>query len=636
MSEEKHFRQRTISDLKNHEFIVEDYQRGYKWDYSQVLDLLNDINQFSTKSDLQSYCLQPVAVTNKNIREKLIYELVDGQQRLTTIYIILKLISKEEVFTIKYKTRESSEEFINNIDKLKVIVSEFKLHHDNNNLKQAKEINNDLNKFWIIYLKNNEQYNNVDNYHFFRAACIISAFFNSDDINLSAFLTNLKHKVRIIWYEDITNKTANELFKNLNSGKIRLSSADLIKALFILDIEEKGKNSKIPAQIEFEQNKLASVWDIIEQQLHEPKFWGFIKGNVKRDYKDSRIGYLLEILTNTIEHPYNYQSYREYANEKTPLKWNDVVALFFTLKEWYENVYVYHRIGFLMRQNVEGWKNLKQIYNHYERSETKADFYSNILDGEVRKHFQSSKVVQNELGKDITVFEYDLRLLRYDENLVGVRNLLVFLNILTYETIMPNYRIDFEEFYNDKWTVEHIYPQNPKTMLFSECDIYIEEIINSLLGKQNLEESKSEKQNIELLLEQINIFKLQKKNISLKKEKDFVLKLSNWISDNLTDLFELHHIGNLTLLTQDVNSSVGNKPFTEKRRLILDIFSNKLREKSFIPISTLQIFTKSYSAEKLQFKFWSPSDASSYKASIVTQMSNYLPQIQDKRDAKFI
>lgn len=630
MNENKHFKQRAIKKLKDHQFIVEDYQRGYKWNYNQVLDLLNDISQFDIAGNLQSYCLQPVAVKKIDVKDKLIYELVDGQQRLTTIYIILRLISDEKIFRITYKTRKSSELFINEIHTLKSTVNHFELYDENNIQKQFRVINNELNELWTKYLENNASFDNVDNFHFFRAACIISGFFRGSKKEQSSFLTKLKNKVKIIWYEDVTNKTANELFKNLNSGKIRLSSADLIKALFILNIEEKGKLDKLPSQIEFEQNKLASEWDTIEQQLHEPKFWSFIIGNVKRDYKDSRIGYLFEVLTNSIEHSYSYQSYREYENGNTPLEWDDVIALFFTLKEWYNDVYIYHRIGFLMRQSIKGWSNLMHIYKHYKKSKTKVDFKSNILNTEVKNHFQTSKIIKNDSGENIKIYNYDLELIRYDENLKGVRNLLVFLNVLTYETVMPNYRIDFDEFYNDKWTVEHIYPQNPKTMVFSECETYFEEIKNSLNSKSNSELSKNEQEEIYLLLKQIKAFESESESVVENKEKEFINKLSTWISDSLTDLFQLHNIGNLTLLTQEVNSSIGNKPFSEKRKIIVDIFKNEYRKKSFIPLSTLQIFTKSYSTESPQFKFWSPADADDYRTSIGTQMNEYLPQTKGK------
>jgi uncharacterized protein with ParB-like and HNH nuclease domain len=96
------------------EFLVPAYQRGYRWK-DEVKTLLEDIGGLA---EGQNYCLQPVVV--KNIGEKK-YELIDGQQRLTTIFLILRYIKLLNVpfklnFSIEYKTREASKEFLENIN----------------------------------------------------------------------------------------------------------------------------------------------------------------------------------------------------------------------------------------------------------------------------------------------------------------------------------------------------------------------------------------------------------------------------------------------------------------------------------------------------------------------------------------
>ena len=68
-------------------FYIPSYQRGYRWQKDQVYRLLDDIYTNGAKS----YCLQPVVVRKHDDR----YELIDGQQRLTTLYILLKYIQKE-------------------------------------------------------------------------------------------------------------------------------------------------------------------------------------------------------------------------------------------------------------------------------------------------------------------------------------------------------------------------------------------------------------------------------------------------------------------------------------------------------------------------------------------------------------
>lgn len=80
-----------INDLikeKPFSFYIPSYQRGYRWTERQVTDLLDDICEFIKKDKTKDefYCLQPVVVKPNNDT----WEVIDGQQRLTTIYLLLK------------------------------------------------------------------------------------------------------------------------------------------------------------------------------------------------------------------------------------------------------------------------------------------------------------------------------------------------------------------------------------------------------------------------------------------------------------------------------------------------------------------------------------------------------------------
>ena len=84
------------------DFTIEAYQRGYRWGEDEVKHLLEDINEIP---DGQKYCLQPVVV--KNVNDK--YELIDGQQRMTTLYLIMKYLNDyvDINYSIEYTTRKS-------------------------------------------------------------------------------------------------------------------------------------------------------------------------------------------------------------------------------------------------------------------------------------------------------------------------------------------------------------------------------------------------------------------------------------------------------------------------------------------------------------------------------------------------
>jgi uncharacterized protein with ParB-like and HNH nuclease domain len=93
--------EKTIGEILDNNFFIPSYQRGYRWTERQIEDLLEDINAFTPKLIDSSgnktwYCLQPVVVKlcdekTKN-ENKLIgnwYEVIDGQQRLTSIFLII-------------------------------------------------------------------------------------------------------------------------------------------------------------------------------------------------------------------------------------------------------------------------------------------------------------------------------------------------------------------------------------------------------------------------------------------------------------------------------------------------------------------------------------------------------------------
>lgn len=84
-------------------FFIPSYQRGYRWGSDEIVRLLKDINEYDKERDGDFYCLQPVVVRFDRNNEQ--WRLVDGQQRLTTISIILANLD-EEPLTILYERDE--------------------------------------------------------------------------------------------------------------------------------------------------------------------------------------------------------------------------------------------------------------------------------------------------------------------------------------------------------------------------------------------------------------------------------------------------------------------------------------------------------------------------------------------------
>ena len=250
-----------IAEILQKNFFVPGYQRGYRWTEQQVRALLNDITNFTPvqieKSNEKTwYCLQPIVVKacdeSKKAKHKLDpakkwYEVIDGQQRLTTIYMIGHYINemwrgedKDPEIQLAYETRDGSTRFLSDLKvKLKEVDIEFS-NIDYFHISTAYKTIND----WV---KNKENKN-----------------FLKDNF-IDKFINNTK----MIWYES-GEKDSIKIFTRINSGKIPLTNAELIKALFL--------NSKnfVEADVDLKQLQIATEWDIIEYAMQDESFWYFI------------------------------------------------------------------------------------------------------------------------------------------------------------------------------------------------------------------------------------------------------------------------------------------------------------------------------------------------------------------------
>ena len=212
------------------EFFVPSYQRGYRWGKDEVTRLLDDI--YSNGNN--NYCLQPVVVCkNGNI-----YELIDGQQRLTTLFILLQYIKKEfkpriELkYKLSYETRKKSAEFLANI-------------------------------------RDTLAGSNIDFFHIYQAYKAIDNWFRAQEDEVVAaddIYGYLVKFVKIIWYEVDESEDAIGLFTRLNIGKIPLTSAELVKAMFL----SKDNNDEMDRE---KQEEISLQWDNIEKELHNESLW---------------------------------------------------------------------------------------------------------------------------------------------------------------------------------------------------------------------------------------------------------------------------------------------------------------------------------------------------------------------------
>ena len=108
-----------IKDLDGCNFRVPNYQRGYRWTRQQVKDLIDDIFEFThnffKNGQKGIYCIQPLVVQKSHNEEGTdCWDVIDGQQRLTTLFIILKFFDRH-LYGLQYQTRVQSADYLNRL-----------------------------------------------------------------------------------------------------------------------------------------------------------------------------------------------------------------------------------------------------------------------------------------------------------------------------------------------------------------------------------------------------------------------------------------------------------------------------------------------------------------------------------------
>ena len=641
-------------------FYIPSYQRGYRWTEKQVGDLLCDLlcfsNDLANKGNKdekdQFYCLQPVIARpitdidqlktifgddfNDSILEHGVWEIIDGQQRLTTIFLLYKYLLDQkgwdaetlkdeedgkELYHICYATRKGSSSFLENLS-----------------LKAIKDSSEEVFK------------ENVDYFHMANAFKYISERIKTDgkSINiryqLGGSLDNVRTSlfkllngmsdtkggsVQVLWYELAENKGKRNIkeFQKINTGKIRLTDAELIKGLFLLE-----KNFSTSEKY-IKQSELALEWEFIENTLHANNFWYFLQ---KKGFDmPNRIDLLFNLiykkaaLKNIQEEDWDAklkevdiqlsdarqsEIFRFYYNRfegkigedlqhEVGKAWDEVMELYRTLDDWFCTPSIYNYIG-LLSQCGEDLCRLVLHYEYLPEESTRLDFEDYLKE---RISFQLRKVkIDNEKKLILSTYkEHDniyKVLLTLNIHLLNEQNQKL-------ESESDVYKFPFDVLNAQNWDIEHIDSFHTNAL---KKDNDKKEWIETALADRSDELSKEEKEQINLKIEEnalddaINIIKRNAQEVDTEEE------IKNTI-------------GNLTLLDAATNRMYGNSLFCTKRRIIIE----RIKQGVFVPVATQYIFAKFFDQKGTNRSLWTKEDMEAYHSYIYNVISNYLINEED-------
>ena len=546
-----------IKDFQNLHFWVKNYQRGYKWTKEEVTQLLNDIYEFEPQKENEFYCLQPIVIKEDSNKK----ELIDGQQRCTTIYLILQYLG-QYLFDISYQTRKQSAEFLTKIATLGISGE------------------------WNDWVASYSEKDNVDNYHFFQAYRTIQDWFaeKSED-EKNCFLEKLLSKTKVIWYEVTGKIDSIELFTRINSNKIPLTEAELIKALFLIALTDTSTQREWV---------VAQQWDKIENELEEDEFWYFITANTP---PATPIDYIFS-LSEVVKKQENYQGeypifnayynvYKNAENKKqwVETQWNEVRNNFLTLKEWFKDFEYYHLVGALIHLGY----NINTIFDLKLQSNSKTAF---------------KEALKAEFAKIIGSFGNNLENVYYNSG--KERKALLLFNIISIlQSEEKAYRFPFNKFKTMNWDIEHIHAIATDTN-------------NKDVQKAWLRENKE--YISETLRKEIEDDILSPKEIEEEKLSSLVEKVTNELSEKGFDNENINDLSNLTLLDSGTNRSYKNIIFPLKRMRIIE----EDKKGTFIPLCTKNVFQKYYTPDASDLSIWSKEDKENYRQSIITTFNTFV------------
>lgn len=544
---------KTINELLEYKFYIPSYQRGYRWSIKEVEDLLNDISEFRPRqvgdSDEKTwYCLQPIVVKEKSDGQ---YEVIDGQQRLTTIYLILHYLNqiyteenRSKLFDLNYQTRSNSSDFLKQL---------------------VKDVRSD---------------ENIDFYFISGAYRSICDWFVQPNFNRSDFESKFKFHAKVIWYESNEDDPI-AIFTRINIGKIPLTNAELIKALFL-----NSSNFDKTERIKQKQFEISTEWDSIEHSLQKNEFWYFLNGD---KVSTNRIELIFNLMNDEKDQSDNYSTFR-YFNRKFKTRnedvikdnWQEIKKYHQRFIEWYYERDLYHKIGYLVAIDSI---TIKELFD--ESTQLTKTAFREYLDKKIKENLKKVSLEDLQYG---------------DKN---VKKVLLLYNILTMlNNKNDNSYFPFDIYKNEKWDIEHItsvtdtIPLN-KTQWLNDAKMFID---------VNLDEGKT--------------LKIKADECDCKDDEEFEIlfkDIVNHFNSNLRDE-DINDISNLALLDSETNRGYKNAVFPLKRKTIID----REKEGTFIPICTKNVFLKYFNDYPPKISFWTQDDRENYYKDLEKILTGYL------------
>lgn len=533
-------------------YNIPEYQRGYKWTPDNVRALLNDVWNFNGKGE-QFYCLQNITIILSS--DGNYFNVIDGQQRLTTLSIVLSYLQKEDLVKerINYEIRKSTASFLE-----KDIFSR---------------------KCWEDGYKHNPQHQ--DEYYIMRAAEAVADWFTKSKVDKLAFEKKLLCHTKLI----VNKVTSNEYqtFSNLNGVRVPLDASDLIRAMMVTYSVKEGKEN---VDIDPYRVRMGAEIDAFAVEWSDPelkRFYSqFLPEELSRKAKELRFDYvehpinllyLLFLLQKNGEESVSLSGFENYL-KKEPGAFSLIKEFDAILQEWYNDNALYHYLGYLFF-NYKFRVKFTEVFQLWLGSSNRTEFRQAVKKKICECLMLDFKPSEQEKAEGKTNRDILLSSLRF--NLTtnwythpNLSQILILNDILTSIKSNSLGRIPVSYLKINNEDREHISCQTPNDKELNNKDRWREDL-------QELELFEFPDNDKAKFLS--NICSLKTK---IELADEITNELKEEIIESLTQ-FGLNSIGNIVLLNLSVNRGYRNSPFMAKRVAIINnYFNNNTKDKQSI------------------------------------------------------
>ena len=468
-------------------FLIPEYQRPYAWTDDQVLTLFEDLVEYTNNQNESSYFLGCIVSFSNENKEQ---EIIDGQQRITTLFLLLRAIHRK---LQKMSDSKEKDNFIRQIEPAIWKIDELTSVADYSSvLIESKVLEVEYNQILENILKIGEvEDKSKDRYslNYKLLIKLLDEYANNEPLNFYRFTNNVLNKTIVLPIKADTQETALTIFSTLNDRGLPLSDADIFKVQIYNKLNEENKAKFV---VEWKNLTLRSetAAESIQKLFYYYMFYLRAMDNDKKTTTPGLRKYFAEdsfsrlYEDNLVQNLRDILEFWEVVNcrERKESKWTtnfSILSILDILSSYPNEFWKYPVIiYYLENKNSENFEELfltflrklfVNLFKVYIVSPTINSVKTSILN-------LNSSILHDE------VLNFEFRNVTEDELKNGIKHLhrnavRMLLKLLAYNTEEQN------ELLPHNWEIEHILPLKWQPSYFNSNEDEINELIETIGNK---------------------------------------------------------------------------------------------------------------------------------------------------------